>query len=228
MTIVIDESATVATLIDAGVTGSQPGPSPTPGDSDLSWCMQPDASLGKYFDALYQIVLRISSSLSVDSVLGYLTEEAATAVGARASSVRLLDASGERLEMRAVHGLSESYLNKGPVELVHSSIDREILAGNASQLADVTKDSSFQYPEEAAREGIISVASVPLIAHGEPIGVLRVYSGERRTFSDAEMRFLVAVADLAALSIENARLYEGMRQNYEETMNTLWGPEPAK
>jgi GAF domain-containing protein len=71
------------------------------------------------------------------------------------------------------------------------------------------------------------VASVPLIAHGRPIGVLRVYSRERRTFSEAEMHFLVAVADLAALSIENARLYDNVRQNYEDTMNILWGDEPT-
>jgi GAF domain-containing protein len=114
------------------------------------------------------------------------------------------------------------------VELARSPVDQEILAGRASQLEDVTQDSSFQYPEEAAREGIVSVASVPLIAHGIPIGVLRVYSAKRRTFTDAEMRFLTAVADLAALSIDNARLYEAMRHNYEDTMNTLWGQEPVR
>jgi signal transduction protein with GAF and PtsI domain len=189
--------------------------------------MRAEASLGKYFDALYQITLRVSSSLDLDNVLAYLTEETAKAVDARASSVRLLDSDGQRLEMRAVYGLSESYLNKGPVEVARSPVDREILGGKPSQLEDVTAASSFQYPEEAAQEGIVSVASVPLIAHGRPIGVLRVYSGERRIFSEPGMHFLVAVADLAALSIENARLYDQMRQNYEDTMNILWGDEPT-
>ncbi len=189
--------------------------------------MASENSLGTYFDALYQITLRISSSLDLDAVLAYLTEETAQAVNAKASSVRLLDKEGKCLEMRAVYGLSEAYLNKGPVELARSPVDRDILGGTASQLADVTKDSSFQYPEEAAREGIVSVASVPLIAHGRPIGVLRVYSGERRAFTESEMQFLTAVADLAALSIENARLYDRMRQRYEDTMNILWGEAPA-
>ena len=184
-------------------------------------------TLGTYFDALYQIVLRISSSLDPDDVLAYLTEETAQALDTKASSVRLLDKDRRFLEMRAVHGLSEEYLNKGPVEVERSPVDREILEGTALQLADVTKDSSFQYPEEAAREGIVSVASVPLIAHGRPIGVLRVYSGHTRTFSEPEMHFLIAVGDLAALCIENARLYDQMRQNYEDTMNILWGSEPA-
>jgi len=189
--------------------------------------MATQKSLGTYFDALYQITLRISSSLDLDAVLSYVTEETAQAVDAKASSVRLLDGEGKRLEMRAVFGLSQAYLEKGPVEVARSPVDREILGGTALQLADVTKDANFQYPEEAAREGIVSVASVPLIAHGRPIGVLRVYSGELRTFSEEEMRFLIAVADLAALSIENARLYDQMRQNYEDTMNVLWGELPA-
>jgi GAF domain-containing protein len=190
-------------------------------------CMQAETSLGKYFDALYKITLRISSSLDLDNVLAYVTEEVATAVEVRASSVRLLDKAGQRLEMRAVHGLSEVYLNKGPVELAHSQVDREILKGNTSQLEDVTSDSSFQYPHEAAQEGIVSVASVPLIAHGKPIGVLRVYSAQRRVFSEETMHFLAAVADLAALCIENARLYEVTRQKYEDTMNILWGDQPV-
>jgi GAF domain-containing protein len=189
--------------------------------------MAPTKSLGAYFDALYQILLRISSSLDLDSVLAYLTEETAEAVDAKASSVRLLNKEGNRLEMKALYGLSEAYLNKGPVELARSSMDREILAGHAMQIEDVTTDLHFQYPQEAAREGIVSVASVPLIAHSHPIGVLRVYSSKRRTFNDSDMHFLTAVADLAALCIENARLYDEVRRNYEDTMNILWGNEPA-
>jgi signal transduction protein with GAF and PtsI domain len=188
--------------------------------------MQAEISLGKYFDALYQIVMRISGSLDLDEVLSYLTEETAKAVDVKASSVRLLDSTGALLEMKAVYGLSESYLNKGPVQVARSPVDQEILRGNATQLADVVRDKSFQYPDEARQEGIVSLASVPLIAHAKPIGVLRVYSGESRTFSDADIRFLAAVADLAALCIENARLYEGTRQSYEDTMNMLWGSEP--
>jgi signal transduction protein with GAF and PtsI domain len=186
-----------------------------------------DPSLGTYFDALYQITLRISGSLDLDNVLAYLTEEAAKALDAKASSVRLLDPDAKCLEMKAVFGLSQGYLNKGPVELARSPVDREILGGATSQLSDVTKDQSFQYPEEAAREGIVSVATVPLIAHARPIGVLRVYTGEKRTFTETEMHFLVAVADLAALCIDNARLYDRMRHNYEEAMDTLWGQVPA-
>jgi GAF domain-containing protein len=182
-----------------------------------------DGSLGTYFDALYQITLRISSSLDLEHVLAYVTEEAAKAVEVKASSVRLLDPDGQRLEMRAVFGLSQEYLNKGPVFVDRSPVDQQILAGHCSQLTNVATDHLFQYPEAAQREGIVSVASAPLIAHGNPIGVLRVYSSVPKAFTDTEMKFLTAVADLAALCIENARLYQEIRSSYEDTMDTLWG-----
>jgi len=72
-------------------------PYPGRGKSPIVIVMTADESLGTYFDALYQITLRTSSSLDLDDVLAYLTEETADAVGARAASVRLLDASGEVL-----------------------------------------------------------------------------------------------------------------------------------
>jgi len=185
-----------------------------------------DAPLGIYFDALYQITKRISSSLDLDHVLAYLVEEATKAMQGKAASVRLLNDGGE-LDVAAVYGLSRQYLNKGSVRLSNSPFDRAILEGRPVQVRNVTQSDAFQYPQEAQREGIVSVAGVPLVAHGKPIGVLRVYSGQERDFSDAALKFLQSVADLAALSIDNARLYGEARANYEETMNVLWGDSPA-
>jgi signal transduction protein with GAF and PtsI domain len=172
-----------------------------------------------YFLTVVDIVKRITSSLEPEEVLGYLTESVTRALKAKAASVRLLDPDGKRLEMRAVFGLSEEYLNKGPVELSRSAIDRHILEGHVTQLHDVREDPNFQYPHEARTEGIVSVASAPLIAHDAPIGVLRVYSGEMRTFSLLETRFLEVVAELAALAIHNASLYAQLRTHHHELID---------
>ena len=172
-----------------------------------------------YFTTVVDIVKRIIGSLNQEDVLVYLTESVTNAMHAKAASVRLLDESGERLEMRAVYGLSDAYLNKGPVELERSAIDRHILEGNVTQLEDVRQDANFQYPEEARREGIVSVASAPMIAHDKPIGVLRVYSDEARSFSKLETRFLEAVAELAALAIHNASLYERLHNDHHELID---------
>jgi signal transduction protein with GAF and PtsI domain len=173
----------------------------------------------EYFSTLFEIAKRLNSSLDPNDVLAYLTESVSEALAAKAASVRLLDESGERLEMRAVYGLSDAYLNKGPVELSRSAVDRHILAGNITQLEDVTQDPNFQYPKEARDEGIVSVLSAPLIAQDRPIGVLRVYSDKPRHFTEVECAFIQAVAELAALAIQNARLHDQLRRDHGELLD---------
>jgi signal transduction protein with GAF and PtsI domain len=182
--------------------------------SDISGSQSED-----YFTIVVDILKRIMGSLNPEEVLGYLTESVTRALRAKAASVRLLDDSGTRLEMRAVYGLSDRYLNKGPVELSKSAIDRHILEGNVTQLENVGHDPNFQYPREAESEGIASVASAPLIAHDRPIGVLRVYSGSTRTFSRLETRFLEALAELASLALHNASLHQRLQSDHTELID---------
>ncbi|HZT96179.1 MAG TPA: GAF domain-containing protein [Chloroflexota bacterium] len=178
-----------------------------------------DRSTEQYFPILVEILKRIIGSLNPEDVLAYLTESVAKAMDGKAASVRLLDESGTKLEMRAVYGLSEAYLNKGPVELQRSAVDRHILDGNVTQLEDVSHDPNFQYPGEAHSEGIVSVLSAPLIAHDRPIGVLRVYAGTRRRFSSVECGFIQTVAELAALAIHNASLHQRLKSDHSELID---------
>jgi GAF domain-containing protein len=52
---------------------------------------------------------------------------------------------------------------------------------------------------------------------------MRAYTGEPHDFTEEEVEFVQAIADLAALAIVNARLYEEVRRDYKDTMTLLWG-----
>ena len=54
------------------------------------------------------------------------------------------------------------------------------------------------------------------------IGALRVYSSERREFTDEEIKFLYGFAEQVALAIENARSYEDVKDEYEALRDDLW------
>ncbi len=57
---------------------------------------------------------------------------------------------------------------------------------------------------------------VPLFVNGNRvIGVLRIYSATVREFSEDEVEFLSAVADLSAIAIKNARLHQALKLEYE-------------
>jgi len=158
--------------------------------------------------SLYDIGKAVTSSLNFTEVLNTIVQLATKAMDAKACSIRLLDEEERLLRLGAAYGLSEEYLSKGPVDLERSLVDRGALRGKAVAVPDVTKDPGFQYPEEAAKEGIRSVLCVPLSVREKPIGVLRLYTGESHRFTDEEIEFLSTLANQAAVAIENARTYQ--------------------
>jgi GAF domain-containing protein len=176
-----------------------------------------------YYTALYQAALTISSSLELDAVLQSVVISTTEAMQVKACALRLLDAQTGRLRLSAVHGLSSSYLAKGPVDVEHSPIDSEALQGKTVIIPDVSVDHRFQYQDEARREGIVSILCVPLEVHGRAIGVMRVYTAELCTFHDDDIQFLSVLASLAALAIENANLYQNLKSSYDGMMDALWG-----
>ncbi|MDR1658833.1 MAG: GAF domain-containing protein [Desulfovibrio sp.] len=168
-----------------------------------------------FFRALRDVVLVINSSLEPGQVLHKITEQTATALGCKASTIRLLDSTGRFLLPSAAYGLSEKYMRKGPVEIKRSGMDGEVLAGKVIHLKDAAADGRFQYPESARSEGLVSVLSAPLMGDGKAIGLIRVYSSVEKDFTEDEQAFMEAVAAISAVAIANARLHEALRKNYE-------------
>ncbi len=186
-----------------------------------------DSTERGYWRTMYTVTHAIASSLDLEEVLRRLVRSIAEAMGVKAAALRLLAANGEVLTRRASFGLSDHYLNKGPVDRVHSPLDREALQGTAVWVEDVRTDPRFQYQAEAAQEGLVSVLCVPVSLHGTQIGVLRVYTDERRSFDPEEVEFVTALAELGAVAIENARMHEELRQDFDQTVGALWGVETA-
>lgn len=180
------------------------------------------ARIWQQMQALIEISRSISSTLSLNEVLTKIVENAAKALGFMAASIRLIDEEGKYLEIKATFGLSDSYLGKGPVEIQKSLIDRECMEGKVVTVSDVSKDDRLQYPEEIIREGIRAILSVPLTVRGTVIGVLRVYTSMPYTFKASEIDFLSALASDGAVAIENARLYEHIKSEYDELTRDVW------
>jgi len=180
-----------------------------------------DSCYHKYYQALYRVAVALGETMDTQVVLEQLVRGVVAALNLKAASIRLLTSEGT-LETVAVHGLSAQYQQKGPVDIRHSAIDRQALTGDTVQIEDVAVDPRFEYPSEARQEGIVSAVFVPLVARSQPIGVLRVYTAEKRIFSAGEIDLLRALADLGALAITNARLYSACLRAQEMTTEALW------
>jgi signal transduction protein with GAF and PtsI domain len=168
-----------------------------------------------YFKALYDMAKVINASLKPEKVLEQMVRCVAEAMEAKACSLRVLDSKRERLLMGGSWGLSVGYLRKGPVLVKESGLDQHALQGKTVWLENAQTDKDFQYQSKAQAEGIKSVLVVPLMLGAKAIGVLRVYSVEIRKFDDDEVQFLEAVANLSAIALENARMHQVLKTDFD-------------
>ncbi|GAB4409639.1 MAG: hypothetical protein OHK0032_05290 [Thermodesulfovibrionales bacterium] len=157
----------------------------------------------RFLNALQEIARAVSSSMHLQEVMSLIVRKIADAMNTEAATIRLLDPSRKRLELVASHGLSERYLNKGPVDAEKSV--SEALKGRHIAIYDVTTDARIVYKKEAKEEGLCSMLVIPVTFRGAVIGVLRILTREPRTFNQDEIEFASALAEQAAIAIEYAR-----------------------
>ncbi len=172
--------------------------------------------------ALGKVAHAISSSLDLDNVLDSIVRCAAETLNFKGASLRLLDEEGKHLEVKATYGLSETYVEKGKVEVEKSPLGRETLSGKAVRVSEEEMGSKLQYPDETKKEGIRSVFGLPLQIKGKAVGVLHVYASAPYRFTADDEEFLTALANQGAIAIENARLFQQLRKTYEDLTQDVW------
>jgi signal transduction protein with GAF and PtsI domain len=175
----------------------------------------------EYLRVFEEITKAISSSLNVNEVLHMIVRKIPKVMNLKAATVRLLDPTEEHLNLVASHGLSEKYLEKGPVDAEKNVV--EALKEKAVAIYDVATDHRIRYKAEAEEEGIKSMLTLPVVARGKVLGILRLLTGESREFSQQEIDFATSLAEQCGTAIENATLYEKTKKEYDNIMKYMEG-----
>jgi len=141
---------------------------------------------------LTEISRALTYTTSLDQVQRLTVERGADLLGASAAVLMLEDADG-LLQVIAAHGVSEERMAR-----FHAPLDDEVV-GRLQGLLDIPADRFI---------------AVPLIVGGAVTGLLAVATREEST--DADEALLSALADQAAVALENARLGGEVRQQLED------------
>ena len=173
-----------------------------------TWLYEQLRLKAQLFESLANVSRAINSTLHLDEALQAVTREACQLMGGKMSSLLMLDDTREWLDLRASFGAGRAYLKKPRLAVDESLFGMVVRRKKPSQLEDVQTSPRYTHVEVARREGLVSLLSVPLLFAGEAIGALSVYTGARHVFSNEEVRILSALAELSAIAIEKARLYE--------------------
>jgi signal transduction protein with GAF and PtsI domain len=154
-----------------------------------------------YLEHFRAISRAISTYEDLNVLTNHLAEGTSRRFKAKGCSIMLLDERDHQLHTVSSYGLSETYLNKGPVLVDEKNC--AVCKGEPVLVKDMQSDPRVQYPEAAAIEGIASMLSIPIKCREVTIGIIRIYHGESIIIHDEDIETLCIMSEHLGLVIEN-------------------------
>jgi two-component system NtrC family sensor kinase len=154
-------------------------------------------------EALSLIGRTVTAVLDLHSVLTTVVEAAVRLTGSEEGSLLLLDSGSGEIYMRASKNFDEEFARAFRLR-VQDSLAGQVMATGEPVLLDE------QSPQKIKTSYLVhSLLYVPLRVRGKTIGVLGVDNRKAgRTMTAQDRTVMMAMADYAAIAIDNAQLYQ--------------------
>lgn len=165
-----------------------------------------------------RIAQTINARLEVNEILDAVVEVANKILGTTRNTVFLIQPDTDMLEAVSTYGQvdSDQPRQATPFPIGEGIVGWVAQTGQPAVVARAGDDPRFVSrggPSELAES---SAVYVPLIHKDRVIGVLSARSLEPRQFTDDEVDLMVTLANQSAIAIENARLFQQIRESKEQ------------
>ncbi len=178
----------------------------------------------------------IAAQLDLQTVVQTVTDAATELSGARfgAFFYNVVNEQGETYLLYSLSGASREAFEQSGFPRNMPVFDATFCGKGVVRSDDITHDPRFGTAGQHHGTGkghlpVRSYLAVPVISRsGEVIGGLFFGHPERGVFSDRTERILVGVAAQSAVAIDNARLYDRMKQSAEERKQLLESEKAAR
>jgi GAF domain-containing protein/HAMP domain-containing protein len=172
--------------------------------------------------ALQETTKAVASTLELDSLLNLITEEATALLHADGGVLNLVDWEANEDEVVASTGsmaFTRGY--RSPLEGSLSgwaSLHRQAAVSNQLQEDSRVDLRGLSWVTDQLERPIGNAAVAPLIIKGEVVGTLLVVdrSGDGAQFDQTDLDSLVALANQAAVAIQNADLFDAVQRRAEQ------------
>ncbi|MCA9918761.1 MAG: GAF domain-containing protein [Anaerolineales bacterium] len=173
-----------------------------------------------FVDALAQIGKAITSQLNLDEVMNQVVTTAMSLTAAGETSIWLVDEATGELFLEARRGTDDSRLHRTRMPINENTpVGRVIKTGKPLR----TNTKPGQVAHQVMTGYLVeALAYVPISLGGITFGVLASAHREPgKSFDDQDERLLGAIADYAAIAIQNARMYQATDKALEERVREL-------
>jgi signal transduction protein with GAF and PtsI domain len=131
----------------------------------------------------------------------HFVEAISRAFDIKGCSLLLYDEREKQLFHVGSYGISEEYLCRGPIFM--NDKDSAFVKCEPVFVEDMQHDPRVQYPQAAAKEGLVSLLSLPIVTREAVIGLIRMYHNDYWALHDEDLDLLCAMQRLLAMVIEN-------------------------
>lgn len=168
--------------------------------------------------ALYETAGDLSSLRELEPVLQAIVGRAHALLGCDATYLMLNDSARGRTSMRVTQGIRTDAFKCIDLTLGAGLGGLVAATGQAYSTGDYGADPRFVHTidDVVAGEGLVAILGVPLKLGDRVIGVLFAANRRPRPFDDEEATLLASLAAHAAIAIENASLFDDVRQAVED------------
>jgi signal transduction protein with GAF and PtsI domain len=157
-----------------------------------------------------KICRAIATYEDLDVLFNHFVEVISRAFDVKGCSLLLFDEREKQLIRVSSFGIGETYLNKGPVFMDQK--ESAFVRCAPVFVEDMQNDPRIEYPEAAAKEGIVSLLSFPMISRDTVIGLTRIYHSDYWALHDEDLDLLCVMHRLLAFVIENNGLKNFLEQ----------------
>ena len=172
----------------------------------------------RHLRLLTETIAAVNSSLDLQEVLELVASKVSDALGTDACFVYLYDERADELVLRATHGSRVEEMTRTPRMRPGEGITGVAAAERAPVMIAESAhlDPRFKEFPNLPEDEYESILAVPILAREKLEGALNVRTRAARTFTDAEIDLLVAIASQVAQTIEHAKLYAAAQRRVVE------------
>ncbi len=163
----------------------------------------------KYIKGITEISKAITSDQYLEDILKLIVMVTAKVTGVDICSLWLIEESekDKKARLKATQAIDPDYVKDRVLNLNEGVVGYVASTNRPLKVENVLKEPRFKEKEMAKKLGLVSMLGIPLhIKEDKVIGVLDCFTIEPHEFSETEVSLITAVANQAAIAIENTQL----------------------
>jgi class 3 adenylate cyclase len=168
--------------------------------------------------ALLEISQTATRSLETEKILDDTLNKSLEILDFDVGYIRTLDAEKKNLIVRVARGLSspEFLSTTFPLDSPDPVVGKKVFETQEPYIcSDIREDPMFQ-ARTMEKEGVISLAMVPIVSKQRAMGFIAVGSKKLHRFTVREVHLLSAFSSQLGAALENARLYDTVQAQAAE------------